>query len=90
MAWTAKQPRARVPVCGVCDRQLYAGGRSWAEMRDDGGILRQAHKSCVAAVTACVECGTYTESKCSCGTARCEYDICHDRHGARCGAEKRN
>lgn len=46
MAWKAKQPRAKVPVCWICDRMLYAGGKSYAIVKDEAGNDRPAHKQC--------------------------------------------
>ena len=38
--------RAKVPLCWVCDRKLYAGGRSYVTITDEQGNEHPAHKSC--------------------------------------------
>jgi hypothetical protein len=42
----ATQPRARVPVCWVCDKRLYGGGRFYEYVRDEEGHLQPAHVYC--------------------------------------------
>lgn len=43
-------PRRRhpVPVCWICNRRLYAGGRAVRMFVDDQGIERPAHDFCLA------------------------------------------
>lgn len=40
------QPRAKVPICWICDRMLYGGGRVYVEVIDDAGHKHPAHKWC--------------------------------------------
>lgn len=38
------QPRHLPPVCWLCDRQVYAGARTFV---DDQGVERSAHDFCL-------------------------------------------
>lgn len=44
-SFKATKPRARVPICWHCDRQLYAGGRIYVEVMVDG-YARPMHTAC--------------------------------------------
>lgn len=43
-AWKARKPVKR-DLCWICDRRLYAGGRSWAEV-EIHGVMRPVHVTC--------------------------------------------
>ena len=40
------QPRAAVPFCWLCDRALYAGGRSYVTITDEDGHTHPSHHYC--------------------------------------------
>ena len=46
-SWKAKQPRVR-DMCWICDRKLYAGGRSYRKIEIDG-VMRPVHAGCIDA-----------------------------------------
>jgi len=54
-----ERPRAKVPFCWICDKLLYAGGRSYTMIVEDG-IQHPAHKEC--AKRPGVEVATIEES----------------------------
>lgn len=39
------KPRAAVPVCWLCGKRLYAGGRSYVIVVDNG-VEHPAHRTC--------------------------------------------
>lgn len=41
-----KQLRAKVPICWICDRMLWGGGRVYVEVTDASGHKHPAHKQC--------------------------------------------
>lgn len=46
-AWKATKPKAPGGLCWVCDKRLYAGGRSYATAVIDG-VERPVHAACKA------------------------------------------
>jgi hypothetical protein len=45
--WKAQLPRANPPICWVCDRQLYAGGRCYELVAAEDGHEHPVHRACV-------------------------------------------
>lgn len=43
---TYTQPPANLPVCWLCDKKLYAGGRAYVLVESDDGHKHPAHKRC--------------------------------------------
>ena len=43
----ATLPRANPPVCWLCDKRLYSGGRMYV-MREVDGVMRPCHGHCVS------------------------------------------
>jgi hypothetical protein len=50
--FTARHPRANPPICWVCDRQLYAGGRCYEIVVAEDGNEHPIHRACVGAAAA--------------------------------------
>jgi hypothetical protein len=47
MAWKAKQPRVNPPICWLCDKRLYAGGRAYDLISVEGQETpRPVHRTC--------------------------------------------
>ncbi len=42
----ATKPRANPPICWVCDKRLYGGGRFYETVADEAGHQHPAHVSC--------------------------------------------
>jgi hypothetical protein len=49
------QPVANPPFCWLCDRRLYAGGRSYVTIVGEDGHPRPAHDFCAGESSAEVE-----------------------------------
>ncbi len=46
-SWKATQPRANPPICWICDKRLYGGGRCYDLIAVDGQAdPRPVHKTC--------------------------------------------
>lgn len=46
-----KATKPKRALCWICDKRLYAGGRSYVEIEIDG-VKRPVHASCEAAIRA--------------------------------------
>lgn len=47
-----RQPKANPPICWICDRRLYAGGRAYVIIVGEDGHEHPVHRQCAASARA--------------------------------------